>query len=291
MRDRVPGSPLVGMGQVFVAQAGRAGLDPRVLVAIAFHESALGTLGAGADRYNPFGLGPGIRYPSWERSITVAADTLANGYIAEGRTTLAAIAAKWAPVGAANDPSGLNSHWVRGVGAAYGDLGGDPAGSVLVGADSAEVCGPGPLLAGGSVPLPMRVAPQVIGAPNAPGSTHDPHVSPDNWQSDNAIDFAMPEGTPLTAVCGGVIGPQLGTLDPSPASRFGGMRLTIRCDEGPSWYYAHLATIAPALAPGVRVQVGQPVGTSGVANTVAHLHVAVDGGDPMVLFGLQQGGG
>ncbi len=287
MQRRVASSPLIGTGRVFIAEGRRVGLDPRALVAIAFHESALGTLGSGADRHNPFGLGPGMRFPSWQRAIAVAADTLRGGYLDEGRTTLPAIGSKWAPVGAANDPTGLNNHWVRGVGDAYADLGGDPNGPVLIGASAAcEVT----QLRGGSVPLPMIIAPQVIGTPNAPGSTHDPHAWPNNWQSDNAVDFAMPSGTPLLAVCDGVLGDRIGTLDPSPSSRFGGMRLTITCANGASWYYSHLTTIARGLAPGVRVRRGGAVGTSGVANGVPHLHIAVDVGNPMVLFGLHGGG-
>jgi len=287
MRRRVASSPLIGTGRVFIAEGRRVGLDPRALVAIAFHESALGTLGSGADRHNPFGLGPGMRLPSWPRSIAVAADTLRSGYLAEGRTTLPAIASKWAPVGAANDPTGLNNHWVRGVGHAYADLGGDPNGPVVIGA--AAAC-EATQLRGGSVPLPMGIAPQVIGTPNAPASTHDPNAWPNNWQSDNAVDFAMPAGTPLLSVCDGVIGNRIGTLDPSPSSRFGGMRITITCANGESWYYSHLTTIARGLAPGVRVRRGTPLGTSGVANGVPHLHIAIDIGNPMVLFGLQGGG-
>jgi Peptidase family M23 len=286
MSARVPGAPLLGLGSTFVAEAGRVGLDPRALVAIAAHESRLGTLGSGADRHNPFGLGPDMRFPSWEGSITFAAETLRSGYLDEGRTTLPTIAAKWAPVGAANDPTGLNNNWVQGVGAAYADLGGDPNQPVTVGA----ACAPVTVLAGGTVPLPMAGSPQVIGTPNASGSTHDPNAWPHNWQSDNAIDFAIPPGTPVAAVCDGTVGSSIGTLDPSPGSRFGGMRLTINCDSGLAWYYAHLTTIDASVSAGSRVSVGQPVGTSGVANGVAHLHIAVNPGDPMALFGLKGAG-
>lgn len=284
MARRVPGAPLIGLGAVFIAEASRVGLDLRLLVAIAAHESALGTLGSGADRHNPFGLGPGMRFRTWPDSIRFAADTLRSGYLNDGRITLASIATKWAPVGANNDPTGLNNHWVAGVGDAYAELGGDPAGPVT---ESAS-CRGSVVLPGGSVPLPMAGAPQVIGTPNAPGSTHDPHAWPDNWQSDNATDLAMPVGTPVSAVCAGALGPQFGMLDASSASRFGGMRLTVQCDVGVSWYYAHLASLAPNLGPGVRVALGQRLGTSGTANGVPHLHLAASAGNPMVLLGLQR---
>ena len=48
-------------------------------------------------------------------------------YIPEGRTAIPEIGAKWAPIGASNDPGGLNDNWTAGVGAYYAALGGDPA--------------------------------------------------------------------------------------------------------------------------------------------------------------------
>jgi hypothetical protein len=50
---------------------------------------------------------------------------------AGGATTIAEIGAHWAPIGAANDPAGLNANWVGGVAAAYAQLGGDPSGPVF----------------------------------------------------------------------------------------------------------------------------------------------------------------
>ena len=55
MADKVPGSPLVGLGAVFVAEGTRNRIDPRALVAIAYHESVLGTPGSGAGIHNAFG--------------------------------------------------------------------------------------------------------------------------------------------------------------------------------------------------------------------------------------------
>lgn len=127
---RQPDSPLRGHGAVFV-QAGRAnGMDPRLLVAIAAQESALGTAGSGRGINNPFGWGPAIPFESWSSAITTVAGGLARGYLAEGRDTIAAIQGKWAPVGASNDPGGLNGGWAAGVARLYADLGGDPAASV-----------------------------------------------------------------------------------------------------------------------------------------------------------------
>ena len=130
MAERVPDSPLVGLGPVFVREGERNRIDPRALVAIAMHESVLGTAGSGASIHNAFGWGPAIAFPSWEANIATVARGLARGYVARGRDTLAAIQPVWAPVGAVNDPSGLNSAWTDAVGRYYADLGGDPDGSI-----------------------------------------------------------------------------------------------------------------------------------------------------------------
>ncbi|MGE3795271.1 MAG: hypothetical protein AB7I38_15260 [Dehalococcoidia bacterium] len=130
MAERVPSSPLVGLGAVFVREGERNGIDPRALVAIAMHESVLGTAGSGAGIHNAFGWGPAIPFPTWEANIAIVARGLARGYVARGRDTLAAIQPIWAPVGAVNDPAGLNSAWTEAVGRYYEDLGGDPDGSI-----------------------------------------------------------------------------------------------------------------------------------------------------------------
>jgi hypothetical protein len=132
MVEKVPGSPLVGLGAVFVEEGTRNEIDPRALVAIAYHESLLGTAGSGAGIHNAFGWGPAIPFSSWQENIATVARGLATGYVAEGRDTLADIAPVWAPLGAANDPLGLNSSWLSAVRRSYEDLGGDPAGSIAL---------------------------------------------------------------------------------------------------------------------------------------------------------------
>lgn len=119
---------------------------------------------------------------------------------------------------------------------------------------------------------------KVIGTPYA--GTH----TLGNWESDNAIDLAMPVGSPLYAVEGGVIGPQFGSL--GSGGRFAGLRLHL---NGPQtqWYYAHLSRFAPGLKPGTHVQKGQLIGYSGSANGVGHLHLGVNHGDPRQYLGLK----
>lgn len=92
----------------------------------------------------------------------------------------------------------------------------------------------------------------------------------DNWESENAVDIAVPVGTPVYAVAAGIIGPQFG---PDGTGRFAGIRLHLNSGAD-SFYYAHLSGTAPGISPGVRVKAGQLLGYSGSANGVAHLHFA-----------------
>lgn len=150
------GSPLAGLGSVFVREARKNGLDPKLLVAISGAESSFGQkVKAGTN--NPFGYGPHRPFPSWQAAISTVARSLRENYLDEGRKTIAQIGAKWAPEGAANDPTGLNSNWSRNVGRIYSQLGGAGFG----GASTSE---PSPAsLSGESSPLP-DLAPAILGS-------------------------------------------------------------------------------------------------------------------------------
>lgn len=119
-------SPLAGLGSTFVSQGQKYGVDPRLLVAIAGAETSFGGYGPSQRIRNPFGMGPGIQYPSYAAAIAAAAKNLGQNYIGEGLDTIPEIQGKWAPSGAKNDPTGLNNNWVRNVSAYYKQLGGDP---------------------------------------------------------------------------------------------------------------------------------------------------------------------
>lgn len=111
---------------------------------------------------------------------------------------------------------------------------------------------------------------KIIGTPYA--GTH----TLGNWQSDNAVDIAMPVGTPIRAPYSGVIGPRIGSLG-SGNPRFAGLRLTL---QGPAQqlYMAHLSRLA--VKAGQSVKAGQIIGYSGEANGVAHLHLGALKGSP-----------
>jgi cell wall-associated NlpC family hydrolase len=162
------GSPLAGLGAVFVTEAAQIGLDPRFLVAITGAETSFGTYGPAQSIHNPFGLGPHMVFPSWAEAIGSAARTLGGSlYRGDGRVTIAAIQARWAPLGAANDPTALNANWVGNVGRYYAEQGADPAAPVFTGVDptvlAAVQAGP---QAGTVGPAAAETALGLLGAPN-----------------------------------------------------------------------------------------------------------------------------
>lgn len=111
-----------GQGAAFAAAAQRHGVNPNLLAAIAMHETGNGTSRAVRENNNPGGLmNPRTNWSTLQRfsslngGIDAMARNLKRGYIDKGLTTLPQIQQKYAPVGAANDPRGLNGHWVSGV--------------------------------------------------------------------------------------------------------------------------------------------------------------------------------
>lgn len=116
----------------------------------------------------------------------------------------------------------------------------------------------------------------IIGLPGQ--GTHSWIVPPNNWESDNAVDIAIPVGTPVIACLDGQIGAQIGPL-PSDDPHMEGQRLHLHTADGNEYYYAHLSKIF--VHAGQNVKAGMQLGLSGRANTVAHLHWACRKGNPV----------
>lgn len=92
------------------------------------------------------------------------------------------------------------------------------------------------------------------------------------------IDIMADSGTPVIAVTDGTV------LRMTRAARgLGGIWLWQQDEQGNTFYYAHLSSVAPGLEPGSVLRVGQEVG--GVGNTgdasggASHLHFEVHPGD------------
>ncbi len=120
---------LAGKGAMIASIAEKNGLDPNLLAAIMANETGWGTSNAIVNHNNPGGMmDPTTNwskiktYSSLEEGINAVASNLKRNYIDQGLTTIGSIGAKYCPVGAANDPNGLNSNWVPGVTSVYNDF-------------------------------------------------------------------------------------------------------------------------------------------------------------------------
>ncbi|WP_053601235.1 glucosaminidase domain-containing protein [Bacillus sp. FJAT-18017] len=116
--NQLLGGKLAGKGEVFIEAGKRYNIDPALLVAISQHETGNGKSRAAAEKNNIAGMmgKNGLRsYNSVNESIMDMARNLSHNYLDSGFTSITKIAGKYAPIGAANDPTGLNNHWVTGV--------------------------------------------------------------------------------------------------------------------------------------------------------------------------------
>ncbi|MGD9697030.1 MAG: hypothetical protein AB7V42_15370 [Thermoleophilia bacterium] len=281
------GSPLAGEGATFVRASQEVGLDPRALVAIAAHETMLETYLPSQVIKNPFGLGPGWSFATERAAIERAASTLGSGYLGEGRTTLASIGSKWAPLGAANDPGGLNANWTAGVGTYYAALGGDPSREVLASAQD-----PAPGCAGGTA-----TAVPEADRPDAPAASAQPVVTAWGGQAAEGaatvdgfvFPLALPVGAPAVygdsflepgaVECGQdsrrqcavtiastpgahAVAAAAGTLrSVDAAAQEEGLAFWIETPSGDRIGYGPLSSYAPGVVDGATVAAGQPLGT------------------------------
>ena len=123
-------TPLRKYAPAFVEQGTKYGVDPALLAAISMHETANGKSSAFRNKNNAMGVsnasGP-IKMGSVEESIEKMASLLGKG-INEGKgpyanvKSIEDIAKRYAPIGADNDPRGLNKYWTNGVSSNYEKL-------------------------------------------------------------------------------------------------------------------------------------------------------------------------
>lgn len=112
------GGVLKGTGDLFSTIGTKYGIDPALLAAIAIHETGNGTSNAVKNKNNVGGMmGKNglMTFSSLEEGIDKMASNLKRNYIDKGLNTIEQIQQKYAPNGAANDPTGLNSYWTSGV--------------------------------------------------------------------------------------------------------------------------------------------------------------------------------
>ena len=110
---------LAGKGRTFVSAGLLHNVNPFLLASISIHETGNGTSKILREKNNVAGLmknGITFRsYKSIDDSIFWFANLLEDYYIAGGRNDLESIGRKFCPVGAKNDPTGLNQHWIPNI--------------------------------------------------------------------------------------------------------------------------------------------------------------------------------
>jgi hypothetical protein len=111
------GSPMAGLGHVFVGAGKKYGVDPALVVAISGIESSFGK--HSFKPHNAWGWMSGNNWGSWEQGISTVTKGLSQGYIREGLTTPEAIVRKYAPASDGND----ERNWARVVNQYLGELG------------------------------------------------------------------------------------------------------------------------------------------------------------------------
>ncbi len=123
--NQLLGGKLTGLGETFVRVGQWFNIDPALLAAVAQHETGNGKSRAANEKNNIAGM-MGIHglksYSTLEESIMDMARNLSKNYLDKGLTTITEIGSKYAPVGASNDPAGLNNYWVSGVTKNYNRL-------------------------------------------------------------------------------------------------------------------------------------------------------------------------
>lgn len=103
------------------------GADWRLAVAISKHETGVYTSVAFKEKNNVggnFKNGNLMAFSSLDEGIEFFVNNLKTNYIDLGLDTIEEISAKYAPIGADNDPNNLNQYWVSGVTKYYKELGG-----------------------------------------------------------------------------------------------------------------------------------------------------------------------
>lgn len=101
------------------------GVDWRLAVAISMHETGKYTSVAFNDNNNVggnFRNGSLMNFSSLDEGIEFFVNNLKTKYIDLGLDVIEEISAKYAPIGADNDPNNLNQYWVSGVYKYYNEL-------------------------------------------------------------------------------------------------------------------------------------------------------------------------
>ncbi|WP_439357754.1 phage tail tape measure protein [Bradyrhizobium sp. DASA03007] len=116
------GTPLAGKYDSVVAAARRAGVSPALLASVMAQETGRGKHMLGNNPGGIMGKGGLMQFGDLDAGIDRTALAVAKNYNAAGGD-LAKMRDRYAPLGASNDPRGLNGSWLPGVQKFMGEMG------------------------------------------------------------------------------------------------------------------------------------------------------------------------
>lgn len=126
-----------------ISEANKAGVSAPLFGAIMASESGWGTSMAILEANNPSGQMQGstiIHYPTLDAGIEATGATLHNLVIERKLDTVEKLGSVYCPVGASNDPTGLNANWVPSVKAIMKTLnGGTDVDTIATGSDGCSL--------------------------------------------------------------------------------------------------------------------------------------------------------
>lgn len=240
-----------GKRTTFEHASAKHNVDPVLMIAISIHETAWGTSRVLLEHNNPSGQMRGnqiIHFDSLEDGLEMTGQTLNNLWNERGLNTIEKLGSAYAPVGAGNDPTNLNIHWVPTIHKFIEELGGlsggcedeSVEGDLITGADGFVV--------------PMK------------NFTITSHYGPRWGAFHRGIDLAAPEGEPIYAAKDGIV-------TRSEYHFSWGNYVTITHEGGATTLYAHnqrnVATV------GQKVKQGELIAYMGNTghSTGPHLHL------------------
>jgi hypothetical protein len=119
MLDKKLGGVLKGFGGVIVSECRKYSVCPLFVTAVMQHESDNGDSKYARKYNNVSGImkdrNP-VRFDDVQQCIVYTVKLLSNSsYAGNSRKTVRAIQQRYCPVGASNDPNGINKYWLTGV--------------------------------------------------------------------------------------------------------------------------------------------------------------------------------
>lgn len=264
-------------GDTFLEIAAKQGIDPVLFAAISFNETAWGTSNAVISRNNPGGLMDSnglMTFSTLDEGLEAMGLTLHNRIVVDGLDTIEKLGAVYCPVGAANDPTGMNARWIPTVHSIVNKLGG-------LTSNCSQSGGTGQYI----IPVDNPVI----------SSGFSNRVNPVTGvaESHKGLDFAQPTGSNIKAADDGtVVFAGFG----ASGSGFGGYGNVVLIEHSlnKEWtLYAHQSKLL--VKTGQKVKQGDVIGQVGSTgqSTGPHLHFEIRkekmGGwvDPAPMLGIK----